>query len=138
MGVRSPSGDMLSISELTRQPDGDRASRVVFYGAEVESLQRTMGLLRFFHIKTKTAGQRREWPQPLLSIHHRTLFQVIHEKNRRSDSPFLKLHVECESPNFVGEHIKTGRGAGFERILAFHHRLVDLGTAFHVVTLDGQ
>ena len=40
--------------------------------------------------------------------------------------------------DFVTEHVEARGSAGFERVLALDHRLVNLGAAFDVVALDGQ
>ena len=51
---------------------------------------------------------------------------------------FFQLHVQTQAADFVGQHVEAGRRAGFERVLALDHRLVNLRAAFHVVALDGQ
>src|SRR5260370_10359472 len=54
-------------------------------------------------------------------------------------NPFLlQLDVQGQPTNLVGQHIEAGRRAGFERVFAFDHRLVDLGPAFHVIALDRE
>src|SRR6185437_3067393 len=57
-----------------------------------------------------------------------------------STQPFLlfELDIETQAADFVAEHVERHRGAGFERIGAFDHRFVNLGTSFDVVRLDGQ
>ena len=49
-----------------------------------------------------------------------------------------QLDVEAERAHFLDEHVEAFRHARFERIVAAHDRLVDLGTAGHVVRLHGQ
>src|SRR5688500_14081646 len=50
----------------------------------------------------------------------------------------LELDVEAQAADLVAQHVEADRGAGFERVGALHHRLVDLGAALDVVGLDGQ
>src|SRR5262249_22492351 len=61
------------------------------------------------------------------------------ELQLNSNSAFLlKLHVQAQPANLVGQHVKAGGRAGFERVLALDHRFVDLGAPLHVVGLDGE
>ncbi len=55
----------------------------------------------------------------------------------RLNSSFFQMHVQGQAANFVGQHVKAGGCAGFQRVFAFHHGLVNLGAALHVVALDG-
>src|SRR5262245_48414227 len=50
----------------------------------------------------------------------------------------FELHVQPQTPDLVGEYVEAGGRAGFQRVLALDHRLVDLGPAFHVVRLYRQ
>ncbi len=50
----------------------------------------------------------------------------------------FQAHVQGKAADFVGEHVKAGWRAGFESVLAFDHRFVNLRTAFDVIALDRQ
>src|SRR5688500_10324301 len=50
----------------------------------------------------------------------------------------LELDVDAKSSDLVAEHVERHRGAGFERVRALDHRLVDLRAALDVVGLHRQ
>src|SRR4029078_8096151 len=59
---------------------------------------------------------------------------------RHSDlyASLFQLNVQCQTTDLVAEHLKAGWCAGFERVLAFDHRFINLGAAFDVVALHGE
>ncbi len=46
--------------------------------------------------------------------------------------------LRAQTADLVGEHVEAGGRAGFERVFALDHRLVNLGTPFDVVAFHGQ
>jgi len=48
------------------------------------------------------------------------------------------LHVEAEALHFFNQDVERFGRTRFERIVAFHDRLVDPCSALHIVRLNGQ
>src|SRR5262249_37475352 len=54
------------------------------------------------------------------------------------NASLLKLNVERQTADLIAEHFETRGCAGFERVLAFDHRFVNLRAAFDVVALHSE
>src|SRR5580704_4973359 len=62
----------------------------------------------------------------------------LQEKNRSSVVALLQLDVEAKRAKLLDQNVERLRDAGLEIVVAAHDRLVDLGSARHVVRLDRQ